>query len=149
LERADKIKKTIARPDVKQIIEFIKNNEGTTSRKVIAELKTEGIASRITTISMINALLEHGIIKDERKGTYSHKLKYNEDFDWEDLVINLLTSSLDEIKGVNREADKTIEEIKDYVLAYKTKTKHFELSELKKAYGETKPKHKHETVRVK
>jgi hypothetical protein len=99
MEDADKIKKTIGRPEVKEIIDFIKENPGTTTQKVVDQLKYEKIpASRITTLSLIDKLVNDGIIKDDRIGSYSHKLRYNEDFDVYEFALGVLTLSLDEVE---------------------------------------------------
>jgi hypothetical protein len=99
MEDADKIKKTIGRPEVKEIIDFVKENPGTTTQKVVDKLKEEGIASRLTTLSMVDKLTDLGIIKDDRIGEYSHMLRYNEKYNWENLAMTILTDSTDDLKN--------------------------------------------------
>jgi hypothetical protein len=100
MEDADKIKKTIGRPEVKEIIEFIKENPGTTTQKVVDQLKHEKIpASRLTTLAMIDKLVQLDVVKDDRVGSYSHVLRYNENYNWENLAMTLLADSLDEVKN--------------------------------------------------
>jgi hypothetical protein len=97
LEELTKLRKLIRSAEAKAIIEFVKKNEGTTSDNISKELQKEGISSRITTLSAIDALIELGIIIDDRKGRYSHKLKYNENCDWSKLAILLSILSIQEI----------------------------------------------------
>jgi hypothetical protein len=113
--------------DVRSVINFIKKNPGTTSDNVVKQLQREGISSRITTLDTIGTLLTLGIIKDDRKGRYSHRLKYNEKFDFYDLGIELLTSSIEKIKITIRElskddeANKLIDDVEGYVVKCKPK----------------------------
>jgi hypothetical protein len=96
LEDPDKIKKLVGGAETRAIIEFVKKHPGTNSDKIVKELQEKHISSRITTLSALETLLKLGIIEDERMGRYSRKLKYNENYNWEELAISLLSSSFQE-----------------------------------------------------
>jgi predicted transcriptional regulator len=133
LEEPQKIRKLIESAEIKTIIEFIKKNEGTTSDKVVKELKQEGISSRITTLSAIQTLIQLGIIIDDRKGRYSHRLKYNENYDFYDLAAQLLIAEVEEVKDaiykLSKDDDgvKLIHEIGDYIVRAKSKRKQLKI----------------------
>jgi hypothetical protein len=117
MEEADKIKKLIRRNEVRTIIEFIRNNEGTTMDNVADKLKQENISSRLTTLKVIEALIQLGVIIDDRKGNYSHRLRYNKDFEWDILAMDYFISTFEEMKDTisilseNKEIGKSIEEV--------------------------------------
>jgi hypothetical protein len=119
LEEPQKIRKLIESAEIKTIIEFIKQNPGTTMDKVVDKLKQEEISSRITTLSVIDKLIQLGIIIDDRKGRYSHRLKYNENYDLYDLAAQLLIAEVEEVKDAihklskDDDGDKLIHEIGD------------------------------------
>jgi predicted transcriptional regulator len=120
-----RVRKLIGSAETKAIIDFVKKNEGTTSDKISKELQKEGISSRITTLSAIDALIKLGIIIDDRKGRYSHRLKYNENYDFEGLASQLLRAEADEIFLAIRELSK------DYKTKYERK-KHPVISDAEK-----------------
>jgi hypothetical protein len=144
---AQEIKKVIGRLEVKEIIEFIKENPGTTMDRVVAKLKNDGITSRLTTLSMIDKLVQIGIIVDDRRGGYSHKLRYNENYDWEGLALSLLTSSIDEIASVYKELSQTqaitwVNELKTWLVRNKIKEEPEPL-EMVQIHAQVIPKHSH------
>jgi len=99
LDSTDKIKETIDRREARAIIEYIKEYPDTTMDAIVEALKKETIASRVTTLSIIEKLIGLGIIIDDRKGTYSHRLRYNENYNWLNLAMTLLTDYLDDVKN--------------------------------------------------
>ena len=121
------IKKLIGSMEVKAIIEYIKNNPGATEDKVANDLKAKKVCSRLTTLSALEKLILVGIIKDDRKGKYFHSLFYNENYDFYELAISLLTSSIDEVKnaynGLSKddEVEKLFDELEGYVVKFKHK----------------------------
>ena len=131
-----RVRKLIGSAEAKAIIDFVKKNEGTTSDNVAKQLKQEGTASRITTLSAIDALIRLGAILDDRKGRYSHRLKYNEDYNFYDLGLQLLAVQAHEIKAdihklsKNDEGDKLFDEIEDYIISkHKPLTKYLQEQE--------------------
>jgi hypothetical protein len=90
-------KKLISRIETEWIIDYIKKHPGTTADKVAKYLQKQKICSRLSTLGIIEKLLYTGLIKDDRKGKYFHSLRYNEDFDFRRLGINLLLDAVKEI----------------------------------------------------
>ena len=96
--RFEEIEKILSGPETKAIVAYIKNNPGTTTDKVVKNLRDEYVCSRLTTIKRIDRLINLGIIKDRRRGKYFHSLYINELFDFRSIGNHFLTNSLDEVR---------------------------------------------------
>jgi len=99
LEDIDKLRETIARVESKAIVEYIRKHENTNMDGVVEELKKQHIASRLTTLSVLDKLIQLEIIIDDRKGKYSHSLRYNENYNWLNLVMTIMTDYFEDVKN--------------------------------------------------
>jgi len=95
-EVSDLIKKMFLDKDrqVTALLIFVKEHErdkgGVSRQKVIDFMKKEDLFSRVTTLNMINALLQERILLDEKTKNYESRLKVNPEFDFEGLLIEAL-----------------------------------------------------------
>lgn len=96
--RFQEIEKILSGPETKAIVNYIKNNPGTTSDKVVKHLRDQKVCSRLTTIKRIQRLVDMGILRDRRRGKYFHSLYINEKFEFETIGNHFLTNSLDEVR---------------------------------------------------
>jgi hypothetical protein len=101
-----KIQNMVTGTEAKYITKYIQDNPGTTKDKVAKYLLKENICSRLTTLKMINNLLDIGILKDQRKGKYFHSLYYNKDYDFTGLGLILLNGSLNELQAAYKVLSK-------------------------------------------
>jgi hypothetical protein len=127
IERIKRLRKIVAGIEAEHIIEYVKKNPGTTIDKVAKHLQEEKICSRLTTLKVINILLEIGLLKDQRMKKYFHSLYINKDYDPSKLVLGSLIGILDEIKDTynkltkDDEPAKIIDELKGYTIKLKYK----------------------------
>jgi predicted transcriptional regulator len=96
--RFKEIEKILSGPETKAIMEYIRNNPGTTIDKVAKHLKAEKVCSRLTTLKRIQRLINLQIIKDRRKGKYFHSLYISENFDFRYVGNHFLTNTVNEVK---------------------------------------------------
>jgi len=98
VEDLDLLRKLIFGVEAQSIVQFIKNNPGTTTDKVAKHLQDQKICSRLTTLSLIEKLRFMRVIIDQRKGKYFHSLYYNEDFSFANYMRLLIDVSIDDIR---------------------------------------------------
>jgi predicted transcriptional regulator len=96
--RFQEIEKTLSGPETKAIMEYIRNNPGTTIDKVAKQLKDDDVCSRLTTMKRIQRLIDMKIIKDRRKGKYFHSLYISENFDFRYVGNHFLRNTVNEVK---------------------------------------------------
>ena len=76
------------------LLTFIKEHENdkeSVSRQKVAHyMNKQGLSSRVTTLNMINALLQEGILLDEKTKNYESKLKVHPLFDFHGLLVEAL-----------------------------------------------------------
>jgi hypothetical protein len=96
--RFDEIEKIISGPETKAIMEYIRNNPGTTTDKVAKQLKDDDVCSRLTTLKRIQRLIDMRVIKDRRKGKYFHSLYIDENFDFRYIGIHFLRNTVSEVR---------------------------------------------------
>lgn len=80
----------IERHELSNLLLFIKENEDVSKEQVVNYMDKEGLASRITTLNMINTLYQEGVIDIGKTKNYLTKLKIKPDFDFYSLLAESL-----------------------------------------------------------
>lgn len=116
IEDLDVVRKLIFGVEAQAIVQFIKENPGTTTDNVAKHLQDEKICSRLTTLALIEKLRFIRVIIDQRKGKYFHSLYYNEDFSLADYLKFLLDASKNDVRKafstyLGKDQDKEIDRL--------------------------------------
>lgn len=88
----------IERHELSNLLMFIKNNENVSKEQVVDYMDKGGYASRVTTLNMINALHQEGVIDIEKRKNYLTSLKINPNFDFYSLLIESFWHHFKEVK---------------------------------------------------
>jgi hypothetical protein len=100
-------------PQLLPLLMYIKEHEndekGISRQKVVNYMNEENLSSKVTTVNMINALLQEGILIDPSTKTYQSTLKINPRFDFYRLLLDTIyykmegvTKALEPLKGFER-----------------------------------------------
>lgn len=82
-----------------KIINYIKENPGTTENKVVLYMDEKSLCSRLTTLKEIDSLVSREIIEDRKEGNSFHRLHANNqnEFNRIDLEITEIETIMDEM----------------------------------------------------
>ena len=100
------------------LLMFIKEHEndekGISRERVVKYMHGKDLSSRITTLNMINALLQEEILIDENTKNYESNLKINPGFDFYGLLLDAIKYQLQDLK-------KALEPFEDLIKDKKVK----------------------------
>jgi hypothetical protein len=98
------------------LLGFVKDNEndekGISREKVVKYMLKENLSSRITTLNMINALLQEEILIDDKTKSYESNLKVNPSFDFYRLLLDAIRYRLEDLKKALEPFEKIIKDKK-------------------------------------
>lgn len=90
----------IERPELSELLLFIKNKENVSKEQVVARMKD--YTSRITTLKMIDTLYQEGVIDIKKTKQYLTRVSINPDFDFKDLLIDSIKYHVNEIEKASK-----------------------------------------------
>jgi len=102
-------------PQLLPLLMHIKQNEndekGISRQNVVKYMQKEDLSSRITTLNMINALLQEKILIDQKTKNYQSNLKINPQFDFFRLLIDAIYYKMTGIEKVLKPFETVFEGI--------------------------------------
>jgi tetratricopeptide (TPR) repeat protein len=98
------------------LLMFVKEHEndekGISREKVVKHMQKEDLSSRITTLNMINALLQEEILIDKKTKNYESNLKINPKFDFSRLLLDAIHFQLQDLQNALKPFEKIIKDKK-------------------------------------
>jgi hypothetical protein len=90
-------------PQLFRLLTYIKdheNEEKTTYReKIVDYMRDQKLSSRLTTLNIINTLLQEGVLLEEGVMNYQSNLKINSKYDFDNLLSEVLSSQIQELRS--------------------------------------------------